>query len=187
VSRCRPWERILHNTATDIVCSVRECVTEVLNYILWTRGIEGTCHDVEKSLQTVIKVFCDKVDELMRPFRFPRQLTRNNNVIERVWSMQESRRKARGAEGRRIPVVRCVNQIGDAGNKLSHQACELASDYTMAYYEDALQGMISNFGLYAVEECLLSKLTTAFEARQTSEAFEKLIMGESDDSLDTAS
>ncbi|KAK1961486.1 hypothetical protein LY78DRAFT_721920 [Colletotrichum sublineola] len=190
-SRFRPLERIVHNTSTDIVFSVRECFTEILNYVIWTRRLEGPSHDVEKALQTVIKEFRNKVDELMRPYRYSSRLMYNPNIIHRVLSMQDCRHK-RNSEARVWAAGRnrteanckggCVKSVTcDAWKNLHRQACELASDYTKAYYEDALQKLTSNFVLYAVEECLLLKLTTTFEAEQTSKAFERLINHEGDE------
>ncbi|EFQ32264.1 uncharacterized protein GLRG_07408 [Colletotrichum graminicola M1.001] len=194
MSRCRPWEQIVQATTTDITYSVRKCVGEILGYIGWTKNIEGASGDVETALETVIKDFRQKVDELMRPYRYAHPLIYNRTVIQRVWSLQDSRRKAK-TEAQRLTGGK--QKIGffkanrsedwdelltacDIESNLHRQACELASDYTTAYYEDALQGFISNFGLYAVEECLLSKLKTIFEVEQASEESEKPVLGEDD-------
>ncbi|KAK1572790.1 uncharacterized protein LY79DRAFT_526898 [Colletotrichum navitas] len=194
ISRCRSWEQIVQATKADITHRILNCVREILGYIGWTRNIEGASRDVEAALETVIKDFREKVNELMRPYRYTHPLIYNRTVIQRVWSLHDSRRKAE-SEAQRLSGSKtktgffkanrtedCIELLtaSDIESNLYRPACELASDYTKAYYEEALQGLISNFGLYAVEECLLSKLNTVFEVEPTPEASEKPILGEGD-------
>ncbi|KAK2026067.1 hypothetical protein LX32DRAFT_665538 [Colletotrichum zoysiae] len=192
-----PWEQIVRKTTEDIICSVRNCLDKILNYSHYTKRVEGASRDdVNASLGTVVKEFRDKVDELMHPYRHTHRLMYNRNVIQRVWNLQDSRRKAKneaqglvGGKQKGAGFFK-ANHTGDCAepptacdveNNLHHQACQLASDYTKAYYEDALQGLISNFSLYAVEGCLLSKLTSMFEVKPTLEAPKELNSCQSDD------
>ncbi|KAK2058305.1 hypothetical protein LY76DRAFT_469433, partial [Colletotrichum caudatum] len=175
-SRCRLWEQIVRKTTGDIIRSVRNCSDQILVYLDYMGRIKGASRDgVETALEIVVREFRNKVDELMHPYCHTHRLMYNRNVIQRVWNLQNSRRKAKSkAQGlagdKQKAGFSRANRTGDCENDLYHQACQLASDYTKAHYEDALQGLISNFSLYAVEGCLLSKLTSMFEVKHTLEA-----------------
>ncbi|KAK1976088.1 hypothetical protein LZ30DRAFT_604159 [Colletotrichum cereale] len=196
VLRCQPWKEIVYTTAADIIFIVRSCVESILDHVLQTRRVKEASITVEKALETVIKDFRDKVDELMGPYCSIHPLVYNHNVVQHVWSIQRSRQKdrieAQKSAGRKntadyLKGTRTADcnepptTWDDAETNLHRQAYELASDYTNAYYKNAMQGLISNLGLYAVEGCLLSKLTTISEVKHASGAFDELIHGMDDE------
>ncbi|WKT40416.1 Dynamin [Fusarium oxysporum f. sp. vasinfectum] len=201
VEQCTPWKRIAKSLADDMLDAVHLTTEKVVEQSAATEVSEGVLKLIRKEVEGLRIKMSRRIDALLVSAT-QNPITNNPELVQHVQQTQEDRHKRTVKS--LITKMFGTNRFDASDKKISINPVELlalagegfepnmerfgsalAVDYMKAFYKVAVNRFIDDVGILAIEDCLISKLSSLFTSSSVAEMSDEelyLLAGETEES-----
>ncbi|SPO02545.1 related to Mx2 protein (GTPase protein) [Cephalotrichum gorgonifer] len=178
--QCGPWRRIASLLAEDILEAVHQTTQLIVEHITASDVTDEVLKFVSQQIEGLKVELNDQADALLAS-AVQHPITYNPQLTENVQRIQQARHKR--AVKKLLHRTFGLHRFDNPDSKISVNPIELmdlmgeafepdmerfgsalAVDYMEAYYKVAVSRFIDDMGVLAIEDCLISKLSTLFRS-----------------------
>ncbi|KAJ9130478.1 p-loop containing nucleoside triphosphate hydrolase protein [Pleurostoma richardsiae] len=181
VEQCEPWGRIARILTEDVLEAAHLTTQLIVEHITASDVAEGVLKLVRQGIEG-LKVELDVTVDALLASAAQHPITYNPQLTENVQRIQQARHKhaitklvgkAFGPHRFDNPdskislnPIELVELVGEGFERdMERFGSALAVDYMEAYYKVAVNRFIDDVSILAIEDCLISKLSTLFRSR----------------------
>ncbi|KAL8367053.1 hypothetical protein RB599_010965 [Gaeumannomyces hyphopodioides] len=185
VEQCEPWGRIARLLAEDILEAVHLTTQLIVEHITASDVAEGVLKLVRQRIEGLKAELDAQIDGLLlsaaqHPITYNPQLTENVQRIQQARHKRDIKKLVRKTFGSHrfdnpnnkisLNPIDLVNLVGEGFERdMERFGSALAVDYMEAYYKVAVSRFIDDLSILAIEDCLISKLSTLFRSSNVLE------------------